>query len=77
MVSFAVQNLISLIMSHVFIFAFIYIALEDWPKKSLLQFMSENILPMFSLQSFMISSLIFKSLNHFEFIFCVWCKSVF
>ena len=76
MVSFAVQNLISLIRSRVFIFAFLNIALEDCPKKTLLQFMSENILPMFSLQSFMYL-LIFKSLNHFEFIFCVQCKSVF
>ena len=48
MVSFTVQKLISLIRSRLFIFAFISIALGDWPKKTLLQFMSENILPMFS-----------------------------
>ena len=31
--------------------------------------MLENVLPMFSSRSFMVSCLIFKSLNHFEFIF--------
>ena len=71
MVSFAVQKLISLIRSHLFIFAFISIALGDWPKKTLVWLMSENVLPTFSSKSFMVSCLIFKSLNHFEFIF-VW-----
>ena len=37
LVSFAVQNLVSLIRSHLFIFAFMSIALGDWPKKTLLQ----------------------------------------
>ena len=49
MVSFAVQKLVSLIRSHLFI----SIALGDRPKKTLVQFMSENILPMFSSRSFM------------------------
>ena len=31
--------------------------------------MSENVLPMFSSRSFMVSCLIFRSLIHFEFIF--------
>ena len=31
--------------------------------------MSENVLPVFSSRSFMMSDLIFKSLSHFEFIF--------
>ena len=31
--------------------------------------LSENILPMFSSRSFMVSCPIFRSLNHFEFIF--------
>ena len=35
MVSFAVQKLASLIRSHLFIFAFISVALGDWPKKIL------------------------------------------
>ena len=66
MVSFTVQ---SLIRSHLFIFALIFIALGDWPKKILLRFMSETVLPMFSSRSFMVSCLIFESLSHFEFIF--------
>ena len=69
MVSFTVQKLISLIRSHLFTFAFISFALGDWPKKTLVQFMSENVLPMFSSRSFSVSCLIFKSLSHFEFIF--------
>ena len=43
MVSFAVQKPISLIRSHLFVFAFISIPLGDWPKKTLAQFMSENV----------------------------------
>ena len=69
MVSFALQKLLSWIRSHLFIFTFISIALKDWPKKTLVQFISENVLPMFSSRSFMVSCLIFKSLSHFEFIF--------
>ena len=48
---------------------FISIALGDWPKKTLVWYMSENILPMFSSRSFMVSSLLFRFLNHFESIF--------
>ena len=70
MISFAVQKLISLIRSHhLFIYAFISIALGDWPKKTLVRFMSEKVLPMFSSRSFTVTCLIFKSLSHFEFIF--------
>ena len=69
MVSFAVQKLISMIRSHLFIFASISFALEDWLKKTLLWFMSENVLSMFFSRSFRVSCLIFKSLSHFEFIF--------
>ena len=58
MVSFAVQRLISLIRSHLcFFFAFISIALVDWPKKTLVWFMSENVSPVFSSRSF--TSLLF------------------
>ena len=60
---------ISLLRSHSFIFALIFIALGDWHKKTLLWFMSENVLPKFFSRSFMVSCLIFKSLSHFEFIF--------
>ena len=69
MVAFAVQKLLSFIGSHLFIFAFISVTLGDWPKKMLVQFMSENVLPMFCSRSLMVSCLIFKSLSHFEFIF--------
>ena len=47
MIFFAVQKLLSLIRSHL-IFAFISVALGDWPKKTLLWFISENVLPTFS-----------------------------
>ena len=60
MVSFVVQKL------NV---AFISFALPDWSKKTLLQFMSQNVLPVFSCGGFMVSCLTFRSLNHFEFIF--------
>ena len=55
MVFFTVPKVISLIMSHLVFFAFISIALGDWPKKALLQFMSENVLPMFCSRNFMAS----------------------
>ena len=69
MISLAVQKLLSLIRSHLFIFAFISFALGDKSKKILLRFMSKSVLPMFSSRSFMISSLTFGSLINFEFIF--------
>ena len=47
MVSFAVQMLLSLIRSHWFIFAFIPVALGDWPEKIFVKLMSENVLPVF------------------------------
>ena len=61
MVSFAVQKLVSLIRSHLFIFAFISIALGDWRKETLVLFMSENVLPMISSRRFMVSCLMFNS----------------
>ena len=63
------QKLVSLIRSRWFIFAFISVALGDWPKKMFIRLMSENVLPMFSSRSLMVSYLIFKFLGHFEFIF--------
>ena len=68
MISFAVQKLVNLIRLHLFIFAFISNALGDW-KKTLVQFMSENVLSLISCRSSVVSYLIFKSLSHFEFIF--------
>ena len=38
-------------------------------EKILLWFMSESVLPMISSKSFSVSSFIFRSLIHFEFIF--------
>ena len=69
MVSFAVQNLLSLIISHLFIFVFIFITLGDGLKKILLRFMSKSVLPMFSSKSFIVSGLTFGPLIHFDFIF--------
>ena len=69
MVSFTVQKLLSLIRSHMFIFAFVSFALGDRSKTMLLQFMSKSVLPAFSSRSFMVSSLTFRSLIHFELIF--------
>ena len=69
MVSFAVPKLISLIRSHLFSFASVSIALGDWPKETLIKFMSYNVLHMFSSRNFMVPCLMFKSLSHFQFIF--------
>uniref|UniRef100_A0A8D1GPF0 Uncharacterized protein n=1 Tax=Sus scrofa TaxID=9823 RepID=A0A8D1GPF0_PIG len=69
MVSCAVQKILNLIRSHLFIFAFISITLGGGSEKILLWFMSESILPVFSSKSFIVSSLTFRSLIHFEFIF--------
>ena len=69
MVSFAVQKLLSLIRSHLFIFVFIFIILGGGSEKILLQFMSKSVLPVFSSKSFIVYSLTFSSLIHFEFIF--------
>ena len=68
MVSFAVQKLLSLFRSHLYIFAFISITLGNELKKILLQFMSEGVLPIFPSKSFIVSSLTFRSLIHFELI---------
>ena len=69
MVSFAVQKLLSLMRSQLFIFVFISITLGDGSKKILLRFMSKSVLPMFSYRSFIVSGFTVRSLIHFEFIF--------
>ena len=69
MASFAVQTLVSLMRSHLLIFAFISIALGDWPKKTLAWFMSENVLPLISSRTCMVSRLM--SLSQFELFFVV------
>ena len=55
--SFAVQKLLSLIRSHLFIFILISIALRDESKKMLLWFLSKSILPVFTSRSFIASGL--------------------
>ena len=69
MVPFAVQKLLNLIRSYLFIFDFIFITLEGRSKKILLWCMSKSVLPMFSCNSFILSDLTFRCLIHFEFIF--------
>ena len=72
-VSFAMQNILSLIRSLVyFYFSPPLLYLGDRSKKILLWFISMSILPMLSSRSFIASSLMFRSLNLFEFIF-VYC----
>ena len=68
-VSFAVQKLLSLNKSHVFIFFFTVIILKGGSEKMLLWFMSESVWPKFSSRSLIVSGLISGSLIHFEFIF--------
>ena len=59
---------------HIFIFVFISITLGDRLKKMLLWFVPKSVLPMFSSKSFVVSSLIFRSLIHLEFIFIYGVK---
>ena len=68
MVSFAVQKLLSFMRSHLFIFAFVSFALGDRCKKYCYNLCQSAVL-MFSSRSITVSSLIFKPLIHFEFIF--------
>ena len=72
MVFFAVQNLLSLIRSHLFIFIFSFITLGGGFKRKLLQFMSKSVLPMFSSKSFITFGLTFRSLSILS-LFCVRC----
>jgi len=65
MASFAVQKLLSLIRSHLFIFVFIFITLGG-RLKILLQFMSKSVLPMVFSMGFIVSGLTFRSLIQFE-----------
>ena len=75
MVSFAVQKLLSLITSHLFIFVFISVTLGSGSKKILLWFMPKSFFPMFSSMSFIVSGLTLKSLIHLEFL-CMVLGSV-
>ena len=68
MVSFAIQKLLSLIRSHLFIFVFIFITLGCCSKR-LLWFTSKSVLPVYSSKSLIVFDLTFRSLIYFEFIF--------
>ena len=68
MVSFTLQKLFSLMQYHLFTFSFVSLAWENISDKLLLQARFEILLPMFPSRIFMVLSLIFKSLIHFEFI---------
>ena len=68
-VSFAVQKLLSLIKSYLFIFVFTVITRRGGSEKMLLSFMSESVWPMFSSKSFILSGLLSRSLIHLGFIF--------
>uniref|UniRef100_A0A8D1HMB4 Uncharacterized protein n=1 Tax=Sus scrofa TaxID=9823 RepID=A0A8D1HMB4_PIG len=68
-VSLAVQKLLCLIRSHLFIFVFIVNTLRGGSDKMLLSFISESVWPMFSSKSLIVSGLISRSLIHVEFIF--------
>jgi len=74
MVSFVVQKPLSLIGSHLFIFASVSFALGGRSKKILLGFMSKSVLPMLSSRSCVVFHLIFRSLIHFESIFVYGVK---
>ena len=77
LLSLAMQKLFILRMSHLFIPSFMTLALGDMSVRMLLCGMSEIFLPMFSLRTFMVLQLIFKSFIHlFFFLFCVWHKLV-
>ena len=58
MVSFAVQKLLNLTRSHLFIFVLIFITPGSGPKKILLWFVSRNVLPMFSSKNYIVSGFI-------------------
>ena len=68
-ISFTVQKLLSLVRSHLFTFVFISINLGGGSDRILLWCISNSVLLIFSSKNFIVSSLIFKSLIHFEFIF--------
>lgn len=63
-------------MSHLLVFAFVAITFGVRLKKLLPRLMSRSLPPMFSLRSFILSRLMFRSSIHFELMFCLWCKIV-
>ena len=69
MIFFAVQKLLSLIRSHLFIFVFIFIPLGGRSKKIVVIYVS--VVLMFSFRSFIVATLTFRFLIHF------WVSAVF
>ena len=65
------EKVTGLIRSHLFIFVFISVALGDWPKETLIQFMSENVLPMISSRSFMVSCLMLSISDILSLFLCM------
>ena len=55
---------VCLVRSHLFVFAFVFLALRDGPPKVLLLFVSKSILPMFLSRKIILSSLTFRSLTY-------------
>ena len=74
--SFVVQKCLSLIRSHLFIFAFIYITLGGVSYRILLCFMSVCVLPIFSSKSCIVSGPIFRSLSILSLFLCMVLESV-
>jgi len=69
MVFIAVQNLLSLIGSHLFIFVCIFI--RRWLKKDLAVIYLKNVLPMFPSKNVIASGLTFRSLIHISLFLCM------
>ena len=69
MVSSAVQKLLSLVKSHLFILLLLPLFQEMDQKEILQWIMLKSILPMFSSRSFIVFGFTFRSLIHFEFVF--------
>ena len=69
MFSLTMQKLVSLIRSYLFIFLFYFYCLGRRTLKTLVQFMSENILPLLSSRGVMMSWFMLNILSHFAFIF--------
>ena len=75
MACFAVQKLLSLTRPHFLIFVFIFITLGDYPKwYCCLTYLCQSVLPVFLSVSFIVSSLTFRLLIHFEFNFICGVK---
>ena len=75
-VSFAVQKLLSLIQSYMFMFAFISFVLGERSKKNIAMIYVKECSTYISSRSFMFSTLTFRSLTHFELIFLYKCSNI-